>query len=1149
MKFFRQGVCLAMLGAGLAAVPATIASQASASPTTTTAVAGDRGLVRDLRDQADGSVTVADNSATGQIGFLRARGAKADLLPSVAGNSAALAADKADAFVDKYGSTLGAASGELVRQGVSASSLGWTVRYAQVYKGIPVFGSMIKANLDRDGDLTAVNGFAAPGIDVSTDPNFSAAEIGKRAVAFVKADPPTSGENHKPSSTTGLEAKNAQLVVYRIGFVRGEPGKTVLAYVVEVTNGAVRDQLVYDAQTGKVLNRYSLGTDALDRELYEASGTETAPVFTKVWEEGQPFPGTLNQDQQNLVNSSGESYWFFMNTFARDSYDGAGATRITVNNDPRIDCPNANWNGATTNYCDGVTSDDVVAHEWGHAYTEYTSGLIYQYQSGALNESYSDVWGETLDMVNGREDEGETFNTKRPDGECDPTAPAKLQMNITAPAGAAGPCTAAAAGFGPEITTTPINATIVVATDAANPTGPSTTDGCTAYTNAGAVTGKWAYVDRGTCTFQVKADIAAAAGAVGIVVGDNAPDRVPTSMSGTSTIYGVMVTQADGTRIKGAGGPVTATIQAEDISTRTASTRWLMGEKSEAFGGAIRDMWTPTCYGHPGKVTDAEYNCDPLLTDNGGVHGNSGVPNHAYALAVDGGTYNGQTITGMGLDQAASVWWRAQTAYLTPSSNFTDMADALATACTDQVGKPINKLTTAPNATPVAATPVTAANCAELAKVITAVQLKTPPTKCNFQPLLDKNTPSLCGPGLTTEELYTENFEDGLTGLAASQELAPEGGHGGPWEASTSAPDNHPGGVAYGPAPDEGQCDGSDDDFSSRDSIATPTIQVPSGNLASLRLSFDQYIATEALVDGGNVKLSINGGAFTAPDSAAYVFNGPTGELLSDAQGNTNPMASEDAFTGTDGGESKGSWGTSQLDLAAAGVEPGDTVQLRFDVGRDGCGGVDGWYVDNVSVTLCKAAATVTASHTPEPAVFGQASTVKVQVRRGPQSAGSAPSGVVVLRDQAGTNLGEASLNTDGDAQFTLPGTTPVGSHTYKVEYKGNDTFAPVSGTVKVTVAKATSTVTASAPAKVKYKKNFDVDATVVPPGTGTVEVYQGSKHLGTGTLLPDGTVTITITWNLKPGKHTLTVKYLGSANVAAGQTTVKVKVQKKKKG
>ena len=66
----------------------------------------------------------------------------------------------------------------------------------------------------------------------------------------------------------------------------------------------------------------------------------------------------------------------------------------------------------------------MVSHEWGHAYTEYTSGLIYQYQSGALNESYSDVWGETLDLINGREDEDEgDITAKRTVGSCDPTAP------------------------------------------------------------------------------------------------------------------------------------------------------------------------------------------------------------------------------------------------------------------------------------------------------------------------------------------------------------------------------------------------------------------------------------------------------------------------------------------------------------------------------------------------------------------------------------------------------------------------------------------------------------------------------------------------------------------------------------------------------
>ena len=39
---------------------------------------------------------------------------------------------------------------------------GWTVTYTQQYQGVDVFGAMLKANLDKAGDLTSVNGYAAP---------------------------------------------------------------------------------------------------------------------------------------------------------------------------------------------------------------------------------------------------------------------------------------------------------------------------------------------------------------------------------------------------------------------------------------------------------------------------------------------------------------------------------------------------------------------------------------------------------------------------------------------------------------------------------------------------------------------------------------------------------------------------------------------------------------------------------------------------------------------------------------------------------------------------------------------------------------------------------------------------------------------------
>ena len=64
-------------------------------------------------------------------------------------------------------------------------------------------------------------------------------------------------------------------------------------------------------------------------------------------------------------------------------------------------CPNASWNGSITSFCEGMAADDVIAHEWTHAYTDATHDLIYQWQPGALNEAYSDIFGEIVDLLNG----------------------------------------------------------------------------------------------------------------------------------------------------------------------------------------------------------------------------------------------------------------------------------------------------------------------------------------------------------------------------------------------------------------------------------------------------------------------------------------------------------------------------------------------------------------------------------------------------------------------------------------------------------------------------------------------------------------------------------------------------------------------------
>ena len=121
------------------------------------------------------------------------------------------------------------------------------------------------------------------------------------------------------------------------------------------------------------------------------------------------------------------------------------------------------------------------------------------------------------------------------------------------------------------------------------------------------------------------------------------------------------------------------------------------------------------------------------------------------------------------------------------------------------------------------------------------------------------------------------------------------------------------------------------------------------------KLSFNHYVATELGFDGGNVKYR-TGKKWKVIPRSAFTFNKPD-QLATLAEGNTNPMAGQPGFTGTDGGEVTGSWGQSQVNLSALRVGPGSRFRLRFDMGRDGCGGIDGWYVDNVRVTICIRAA------------------------------------------------------------------------------------------------------------------------------------------------------------------------------------------------
>ncbi|HSP13656.1 MAG TPA: PA domain-containing protein [Thermoanaerobaculia bacterium] len=110
------------------------------------------------------------------------------------------------------------------------------------------------------------------------------------------------------------------------------------------------------------------------------------------------------------------------------------------------------------------------------------------------------------------------------------------------------------AAFGASASKTALTGSIVAVTDAADTDGPTTTDGCTTYTNASAIPGNIALVDRGTCTFVTKARNAQAAGATGVVIVDNKRDTcLPPGMAGddaTITIPIISISADDGAAIR-----------------------------------------------------------------------------------------------------------------------------------------------------------------------------------------------------------------------------------------------------------------------------------------------------------------------------------------------------------------------------------------------------------------------------------------------------------------------------------------------------------------------------------------------------------------------------------------------------------------------
>jgi Zn-dependent metalloprotease len=144
----------------------------------------------------------------------------------------------------------------------------------------------------------------------------------------------------------------------------------------------------------------ALARQGLRRQIFDCRGFEDLPGDLARSENDRP---TTDPVVSEAYDHAGTTWKFYNEIFGRESVDGRGKTLVSsVHYSQRYD--NAFWNGQQMVYGDGdgvvfrgfTSALDVIAHELTHGVTQFTAQLPYRDQSGALNESFSDVFGAVV---------------------------------------------------------------------------------------------------------------------------------------------------------------------------------------------------------------------------------------------------------------------------------------------------------------------------------------------------------------------------------------------------------------------------------------------------------------------------------------------------------------------------------------------------------------------------------------------------------------------------------------------------------------------------------------------------------------------------------------------------------------------------------
>lgn len=151
---------------------------------------------------------------------------------------------------------------------------------------------------------------------------------------------------------------------------------------------------------GDIATASAIPAAGKQRSVYDAKHGSRLPG-TLVRSEGEPPTGDAAVNE--AYDGAGATYDLYYDVYGRNSIDDRGMPLVSTVH-YRVKYPNAFWDGHQMVYGDGddkifqrfTIAVDVIGHELTHGVTQYEAGLEYADQPGALNESFSDVFGSLV---------------------------------------------------------------------------------------------------------------------------------------------------------------------------------------------------------------------------------------------------------------------------------------------------------------------------------------------------------------------------------------------------------------------------------------------------------------------------------------------------------------------------------------------------------------------------------------------------------------------------------------------------------------------------------------------------------------------------------------------------------------------------------